>query len=334
MSKVGQGRCDHRRRVEHDGHRARVHRGHAVRQGLHLALLRHRPGGDGGRLRRPVHPADLAEDRQHRRPAPAAGEGRAGVQAAGGRRRGRRGRGAVHPGGQRHPQDLPRGRGEGAVLRRPAQGRSWRTWPPSPAARWSRPRSASSSTRSASRCSAGPAGSPSPRTTPPSSTGPATSRPSPAGSPSSARRSRRPTPTGTGRSCRSGWPSSAGGVGVIRVGAATEVELKERKHRIEDAISATRAAVEEGIIPGGGATLVHATTALDGLDLTGDEATGRGDRAPGAGRAAAPDRLERGLRGRRSWSPGCASWARARASTRPPASTPTSPPAASSTRSR
>ncbi len=66
----------------------------------------------------------------------------------------------------------------------------------------------------------------------------------------------------------------AGGVGVIRVGAATEVELKERKHRIEDAISATRAAVEEGIVPGGGASLVHATTALDALDLTGDEATG------------------------------------------------------------
>ena len=50
----------------------------------------------------------------------------------------------------------------------------------------------------------------------------------------------------------------AGGIGVIRVGAATEVELKERKHRIEDAIAATRAAVEEGVIPGGGSALVHA----------------------------------------------------------------------------
>jgi chaperonin GroEL len=67
----------------------------------------------------------------------------------------------------------------------------------------------------------------------------------------------------------------AGGVGVIRVGAATEVELKEKKHRIEDAISATRAAVEEGIIAGGGATLVHATALLgDGLGQSGDEATG------------------------------------------------------------
>jgi len=66
----------------------------------------------------------------------------------------------------------------------------------------------------------------------------------------------------------------AGGIGVIRVGAATEVELKERKHRIEDAIAATRAAVEEGVIPGGGSALVHAAPAIDALDLTGDELTG------------------------------------------------------------
>ncbi|SFO96532.1 chaperonin GroEL [Geodermatophilus dictyosporus] len=66
----------------------------------------------------------------------------------------------------------------------------------------------------------------------------------------------------------------AGGIGVIRVGAATEVELKERKHRIEDAIAATRAAVEEGVVPGGGSALVHAATAVDALDLSGDELTG------------------------------------------------------------
>ncbi|MBS2963909.1 chaperonin GroEL [Actinocrinis puniceicyclus] len=67
----------------------------------------------------------------------------------------------------------------------------------------------------------------------------------------------------------------AGGVCVIRVGAATEVELKEKKHRLEDAISATRAAVEEGIVAGGGSALVHAATVLDDrLGLTGDEATG------------------------------------------------------------
>jgi chaperonin GroEL len=67
----------------------------------------------------------------------------------------------------------------------------------------------------------------------------------------------------------------AGGVGVIKVGAHTEVELKERKHRLEDAISATRAAVEEGIVPGGGAALVHAAAVLDdGLGLSGDERVG------------------------------------------------------------
>jgi chaperonin GroEL len=67
----------------------------------------------------------------------------------------------------------------------------------------------------------------------------------------------------------------AGGVCVIKVGAATEVELKEKKHRLEDAISATRAAVEEGIVSGGGSALVHAVKVLEGnLGRTGDEATG------------------------------------------------------------
>ncbi len=67
----------------------------------------------------------------------------------------------------------------------------------------------------------------------------------------------------------------SGGVCVVKVGAATEVELKEKKHRIEDAVSATRAAIEEGIVAGGGAALVHAAVALDGdLGLTGDEAIG------------------------------------------------------------
>jgi chaperonin GroEL len=66
----------------------------------------------------------------------------------------------------------------------------------------------------------------------------------------------------------------SGGVAVIKVGAATEVELKEKKHRIEDAVSATRAAVEEGIVPGGGVTLIHAEEALGKLDLVDDEATG------------------------------------------------------------
>jgi len=67
----------------------------------------------------------------------------------------------------------------------------------------------------------------------------------------------------------------AGGVGVIKVGAATEVELKEKKHRVEDALSATRAAIEEGIVAGGGSVLVHAIPALDTVQgAAGDEQTG------------------------------------------------------------
>jgi chaperonin GroEL len=68
----------------------------------------------------------------------------------------------------------------------------------------------------------------------------------------------------------------SGGVAVIKVGAATEVELKEKKHRIEDAVSATRAAIEEGIVPGGGVALIRAEEAVDPakLGLEGDEATG------------------------------------------------------------
>ncbi|HEX9314305.1 MAG TPA: TCP-1/cpn60 chaperonin family protein, partial [Actinomycetota bacterium] len=68
----------------------------------------------------------------------------------------------------------------------------------------------------------------------------------------------------------------AGGVAIIKVGAATEVELKEKKHRIEDAVQATKAAVEEGIVPGGGATLLLSASALEKLesDLEGDERSG------------------------------------------------------------
>jgi chaperonin GroEL len=96
----------------------------------------------------------------------------------------------------------------------------------------------------------------------------------------------------------------AGGVALIKVGAATEVELKEKKHRIEDAVSATKAAVEEGIVAGGGVALIRAEEALDKLDLTGDEATGgkivrnsigRGRADPGRGRQPGLRRAEGGL---------------------------------------
>ena len=81
----------------------------------------------------------------------------------------------------------------------------------------------------------------------------------------------------------------AGGVAVIKVGAATEVELKEKKHRIEDAVQSTKAAVEEGVVPGGGVALLNAQAVLDKVDLEGDELTGTwcassGDGSPLAGR--------------------------------------------------
>ena len=66
----------------------------------------------------------------------------------------------------------------------------------------------------------------------------------------------------------------AGGVAVVKVGAATETEMKEKKHRVEDALQATRAALEEGVVPGGGVVLINSIKALDVLTLTGDEATG------------------------------------------------------------
>ena len=66
----------------------------------------------------------------------------------------------------------------------------------------------------------------------------------------------------------------AGGVAVVKVGAATETEMKEKKHRVEDALQATRAALEEGIVPGGGIVLVNAAPSIDKLKLEGEEATG------------------------------------------------------------
>ena len=92
----------------------------------------------------------------------------------------------------------------------------------------------------------------------------------------------------------------AGGVAVIKVGAATEVELKERKHRIEDAVRNAKAAVEEGIVAGGGVALVQAAdVAFEKLDLTGDEADGRQHRALRHRGPAQADRDQRRPRGRR-----------------------------------
>ena len=88
----------------------------------------------------------------------------------------------------------------------------------------------------------------------------------------------------------------AGGVAVIHVGAATETELKEKKHRIEDAVHATRAAVEEGIVAGGGTTLIDIIPAIEKLELEDDEAVGAKIVAQACRCALAPNRLQRRCR--------------------------------------
>ena len=125
----------------------------------------------------------------------------------------------------------------------------------------------------------------------------------------------------------------AGGVAVMKVGAATEVELKEKKHRVEDALSATRAAVEEGIVAGGGSALIHSLPALDKVEVLGDELTGvnmlrRALEEP-LRRIAINAGLEGSVVVEEVRKPG-----RGRATTPPRASTPTWSSAASSTRSR
>ena len=85
-----------------------------------------------------------------------------------------------------------------------------------------------------------------------------------------------------------------GGVAVIKVGAATETELKEKKARVEDAMHATRAAVEEGIVPGGGVAFIRAQKALDNFDARGRRRTHRrADNSSRVGRAASADREQR-----------------------------------------
>ena len=113
----------------------------------------------------------------------------------------------------------------------------------------------------------------------------------------------------------------SGGVAVIKVGAATEVELKEKKHRIEDAVQSTKAAVEEGIVPGGGVALLNAQAALDKVDLEGDELTGAMIVRRALEEPLKQIALQRRPRGRRHHREGSRARSRLTASTPPPAST-------------
>ena len=141
-------------------------------------------------------------------------------------------------------------------------------------ARSSPRRSGASSTRSSSRTWAAPAASSRPRTTRPSSRAAARESEIQARIKQIKAQIEETTSDYDREKLQERLAKLSGGVAVIKVGAGTETELKEKKHRVEDALSATRAAVEEGIVPGGGVALINAQSALDGLKLDGDAAIG------------------------------------------------------------
>ena len=165
-------------------------------------------------------------------------------------------------------------RGEGARLRRPPQGDCWKTSRSSPADAPSPRTSGSSSRTSRSRISARPRRSRSTRTRRRLSK--ARVRPSAIeGRVKQIRAQVEDTTSDYDREkLQERLAKLVGGVAIIKVGAATETEMKEKKARVEDAMHATKAAVEEGIVAGGGVALLRAGKALDGLKLTGDELVG------------------------------------------------------------
>jgi hypothetical protein len=270
-----QGRRHHRRGVADLRHGDGPRRGHALRQGLHLAVLRHRPRADGGRPRGPVHPARRLEDLGGARPAASAREGHADRQAAHDHRRGRRGRGPRHPRRQQDPWHVQAPCGQGSRLRRAPQGHAAGHRDPHRRSGHHRRRRLEARERHARPARSGAQG-----------------RRHQGRDDRRRRRRRRGRHQGPhqpdqdrDREHRLGLRPEklqerlaklSGGVAVIKVGAATEVELKEKKHRIEDAVSTTKAAIEEGVVPGGGVALLRCQQAiLDAAEkLEGDEATG------------------------------------------------------------
>ena len=319
-----QGRRHHRRGDQHLRPRARAHRGHALRQGLHLAVLRHRPRAHGGRPRRPVHP-----DRQLARSPRSRTCCRSSRRSC---RPASRSRSSPRTSRARPSRPWSSTRSAAPSSRSPsrlrasatAARRCCRTSRSSPVARSSARRSASSSRTPASTCSAAPARSSSPRTRPPSSRA-AGDADQIAGRVNQIRAEIEKTDSDYDREkLQERLAKLAGGVAVIKVGAATEVELKERKHRIEDAVRNAKAAVEEGIVAGGGVALLQASkTAFEKLDLVGDEATGAQHRPGRARGSAQADRDQRRSRGRRRGREGARRSRPVTASTPPPASTST-----------
>ena len=198
-------------------------------------------------------------------------------QAARDHRRGRRGRGARHARRQQDPRHVQLRRRQGARLRRPPQGDAAGHGRPHRRPGHQRGGRPQARERHARPARLAPSGSSSPRTTPPSSTAAATAD-DVKGRINQIKAEIENTDSDWDREkLQERLAKLAGGVAVIKVGAATEVELKEKKHRIEDAVSATRAAIEEGVVAGGGTALLRARAAVaEGRRRrsTGDEATG------------------------------------------------------------
>ena len=189
-------------------------------------------------------------------------------------RRGHRRRGAGHAGDQPAPRHAQGGRRQGPRLRRSPQGHAGRHRHPHRRHRRCSRASARSSKTSRWPSWAGPRRSSSTRTTRRSSRAPARAPRSRAASSSCAARSRTPPATTTARSSKSGWPSWPAAWPRSTSARATESEMKEKKARVEDALHATRAAVEEGILPGGGVALLRASAAVKPDGLNQDEEVG------------------------------------------------------------
>ena len=220
-------------------------------------VLRDRPRAPGSGPRRSVHPDRQLEDQLGAGPPAGAREGHAVGQAAADHRRGRRGRGPGHARGQQDPRHVQLGRRQGPRLRRAPQGHAAGHRPSSPVARSSPRRSASSSTTPRSTCSgtARKVVITKDNTTIIEGAG---SDDDVKGRIAQIKREIDDTDSDWDREkLQERLAKLSGGVAVVKVGAATEVELKEKKHRIEDALSATRAAIEEGVVAGGGTALLR-----------------------------------------------------------------------------
>ena len=273
-----QGRRHHRRGVEHLRHRDGLRRGHALRQGLHLALHGHRHRPEGSGAREPLHAARRLQDLERPRPGAGAREGHADQPPARDRRRGRRRRGARDPRGQQDPRHLHLGRRQGPRLRRAPQGdagRHGRAHRRPGRLRGGRPEAGH---RRAGACWARP--------TAVVVTKDETTIINGGGSKDDidgriAQIKAEIDNTDSDydpEKLQERLAKLSGGVAVLKVGAATEVELKEKKHRIEDAVSTTKAAIEEGVVAGGGVTLLRAQAAVD--ELADTLVRRRGHRCP------------------------------------------------------